>query len=408
MRRHPKFAEVYAEYASFVWKMARFLHVPPERIDDVVQEVWIDVARKLDTLDLSRSLKPWLVKVLLNHARRARRTFARVQRKMQALEYFEAAAATGRVDPVSARDAGWMLEQLLTSLPEEQRVVFLLCEGEGHSAPEVSEALGVELNTVYSRLRLARHRCQRMAATLGVAGWALLLRQYCERLGPSPDELARVAAALEGMPDLFAPTLEVARGAGATNLRPLVYLVSSVVAGLAIALTVVSLGGAPVESVSAPELPGRARETGSEEAPRKPPQVPPPPALPPPPSPPTPLLMRREPLQRGSEPRSKTPSVAEPWGTSAPLRRSIAAGLTLLREAEDALSAGNTSEALRKLSEHRHDFPDSSADTRDLLRIRVHCARRDPESARKIAAEHRGDAEFSALLREPCPALSKD
>jgi RNA polymerase sigma-70 factor (ECF subfamily) len=27
---------------------------------------------------------------------------------------------------------------------------------EGHSAPEVSEALGVPLNTVYSRLRVAR------------------------------------------------------------------------------------------------------------------------------------------------------------------------------------------------------------------------------------------------------------
>jgi RNA polymerase sigma-70 factor (ECF subfamily) len=36
--------------------------------------------------------------------------------------------------------------------------VFVLLELSGHSAPEAAEALGVPVNTVYSRLRIARQK----------------------------------------------------------------------------------------------------------------------------------------------------------------------------------------------------------------------------------------------------------
>ena len=42
--------------------------------------------------------------------------------------------------------------------------MFVLMELEELSAPEVSEALGVPLNTVYSRLRLARADFERAVA----------------------------------------------------------------------------------------------------------------------------------------------------------------------------------------------------------------------------------------------------
>ena len=46
----------------------------------------------------------------------------------------------------------------LEALPDEQRTVFVLHELEGFSAPEVAVAVGIPLNTAYSRLRLARSR----------------------------------------------------------------------------------------------------------------------------------------------------------------------------------------------------------------------------------------------------------
>jgi RNA polymerase sigma-70 factor (ECF subfamily) len=44
----------------------------------------------------------------------------------------------------------------LDRLAEDKRMVLLLVEVEGMTAPEVAEALQLPLNTVYSRLRRAR------------------------------------------------------------------------------------------------------------------------------------------------------------------------------------------------------------------------------------------------------------
>jgi RNA polymerase sigma-70 factor (ECF subfamily) len=46
----------------------------------------------------------------------------------------------------------------LQVLPLEQRAVMVMHDLDGCTAPEVAEALEVPLNTVYSRLRLARDK----------------------------------------------------------------------------------------------------------------------------------------------------------------------------------------------------------------------------------------------------------
>ena len=54
----------------------------------------------------------------------------------------------------------------LTTLPPHQREVFELIDIEGMRGPEVSAALGVNINTIYTRLRLARQAFKRFAGTL--------------------------------------------------------------------------------------------------------------------------------------------------------------------------------------------------------------------------------------------------
>jgi RNA polymerase sigma-70 factor (ECF subfamily) len=49
-----------------------------------------------------------------------------------------------------------MVLAALDALDQDKREVFVAIEIEEHSGPEVAEALGVSVNTVYSRLRLAR------------------------------------------------------------------------------------------------------------------------------------------------------------------------------------------------------------------------------------------------------------
>jgi RNA polymerase sigma-70 factor (ECF subfamily) len=49
-----------------------------------------------------------------------------------------------------------MVLKALESIKLDRRTVFVMVELNGHSVPEVAEALALPLNTAYSRLRLAR------------------------------------------------------------------------------------------------------------------------------------------------------------------------------------------------------------------------------------------------------------
>jgi RNA polymerase sigma-70 factor (ECF subfamily) len=65
-------------------------------------------------------------------------------------------------DRTAARlEAARILDGLLDTLPDDQRAVFILSEIEQLEAPEVAAALGVNVNTVYSRRRLAREKLER-------------------------------------------------------------------------------------------------------------------------------------------------------------------------------------------------------------------------------------------------------
>ena len=57
-----------------------------------------------------------------------------------------------------------MVRSFLDELDEPQRIVFYLADIEGLTAPEIVAAVGVNLNTVYARLRLARKRFERAMA----------------------------------------------------------------------------------------------------------------------------------------------------------------------------------------------------------------------------------------------------
>ncbi len=50
---------------------------------------------------------------------------------------------------------------MLNELDDNQRAVFVMADLEGMRAHEIAEALDVKLNTVYSRLRLARAKFER-------------------------------------------------------------------------------------------------------------------------------------------------------------------------------------------------------------------------------------------------------
>ena len=74
--------------------------------------------------------------------------------------------AHGPYEALSRAGASRTIDLLLESLEGDKRVVFVMADLEGMTAPEISEATGLDPKAIYSRLRAARTDFERAAAAL--------------------------------------------------------------------------------------------------------------------------------------------------------------------------------------------------------------------------------------------------
>lgn len=151
----------YREYFRYVWALLGRLGVPESSLEDVTQEVFIVLHRRRADFRQDSSVRTWLHGIALHTARRHRAKLDRRRRRLLAQPPDPAATPATPEAELSARRALQQLDRLLAGLGDEQREVFVLAEIAELSAPEIAALLGVKLNTVYSRLRLARRRIRR-------------------------------------------------------------------------------------------------------------------------------------------------------------------------------------------------------------------------------------------------------
>lgn len=156
----PTFERVYDEFFDFVYRNARRLGVPPSAADDVVQEVFVVLHRRLSEYDGRAALQSWVYGILANTVRDYKRSFRRKQAPLVAAEHDEQLGpASSRGSPerhVELSQDLALLSELLDDLPEEQRELIVLADLEQLSVPEICSYIGGNANTVYSRLRVAR------------------------------------------------------------------------------------------------------------------------------------------------------------------------------------------------------------------------------------------------------------
>lgn len=155
------FAEIYERHFSFVWRSVRRLGVAEHAVDDAVQDVFLVVHRRLDDFEGRSTVKTWLFGIVLRVVRDWRRTNLRKRRvgSGSGAADVDAVADDGARSPHALTEqaqAVRMLHQVLDSLDDDKRAVFVMAELEQMSAPEIAEATGENVNTVYSRLRAAR------------------------------------------------------------------------------------------------------------------------------------------------------------------------------------------------------------------------------------------------------------
>lgn len=150
----PAFAAAYREHHAFVWRILRHLGVAPAQLDDRLQDVFLVVYRRWDSLDPASSMRSWLYGICRRVAADHRRAERRGERRLQSVA--PPSAGTGPEQALAQVEAEDFVDAFLAGLDPEKREVFVLAEVEDLSAPEIAAATGIKLNTVYSRLRVAR------------------------------------------------------------------------------------------------------------------------------------------------------------------------------------------------------------------------------------------------------------
>ncbi len=161
------FDEVYGTYFPFVWRSVRRLGVPERAVDDVVQDVFVVVHRRLSDFEGRSSVKTWLFGIVLRTVRDHRRTLRRKPGQLgtpqcegsdgTGMDCLTASNDDGPHESAAKAQAVRLLHVLLDTLDDEKREVFVLAELEQMAVPEIAMAIDVNANTVYARLRAARH-----------------------------------------------------------------------------------------------------------------------------------------------------------------------------------------------------------------------------------------------------------
>lgn len=152
-------AEVHARHGEFIWKTLYRMGVRAPHLEDVYQEVFLVVHRRLDSYAGHCAITTWLFEVCFRVAAgyRRRAHFRREQLVADAgsVSYVVAPTPTPERE-VERRQAADRLHDLLSTLNLEQRVVLTMFELEGLTCDQIGENIGVPIGTVYSRLHRAR------------------------------------------------------------------------------------------------------------------------------------------------------------------------------------------------------------------------------------------------------------
>ena len=154
------FDAIYEEHFDFVWRMARRLGVPESAADDVVQDTFVVLHRRLPEYDGVTPIRRWLAgiltRVVSDHRRRYRRKDAACVPHPEESERALASNAPPPSAEAEQSEAVRLLDALLAEIDEDKREVLVLAQLEEMTVPEIAELLGANVNTVYARLRAAR------------------------------------------------------------------------------------------------------------------------------------------------------------------------------------------------------------------------------------------------------------
>lgn len=403
LRSDPRLQEleaIYREHHRRVRWVLRSRGVDDDLLDDLVQEAFVAIFRRLPDRDPDLPMALWVTGIARNVAFSHRRSSARrieASRKMP--------PPSPEIEPdeaVERRHAWGQLQTFLDGLDEAQREVFVLSDLLGMKVPEVADVVDAPLNTLYSRLRLARRRFN---DRFGDDGEAQLERAGQGEAPSSAQRRQAWLAIAAQLPMAAAPT---AAATGATTFVGLKWLLAlGAVAGVATTVAVASDEGVvepPPVVAKADGAPDEPRPAPAKVETPKPAEVQTP-RDPEPAAPPEPVEPTTEAEPPKPKPRNKPSTPTEPPAASID-DAALVATVEALGNAKRELRQGNGAQALKTLDALTDAHPKGPMQTeRRRLERQAACAAGNAARARS-ARDALARAGLADAAEPPCEKKS--
>jgi RNA polymerase sigma-70 factor, ECF subfamily len=153
---------IYRDQGRFVWLSLQRLGIHPSDLDDVAQDVFMIVHRRLDTFDRRARISTWLFGICMRVAANYRRRRRWTREVLSGGGEDERPAALTAADEVLVRrEQREIAERALNRLEVAKRATFVMFEIESMSCLEIAEVMNVPVGTVYSRLHSARRQLEK-------------------------------------------------------------------------------------------------------------------------------------------------------------------------------------------------------------------------------------------------------
>lgn len=152
------FRRIYDSFSAFVYNVALRVTNNSADAEEVTQDVFLKVYRKLEGFQFRSAFKTWLYRITVNTAINY---YRRSVRQYQDRVDYDDVAETLPGQSSAAENAiqnefETRLNGLLKLLSPEYKACLILREIEGLSYEEIASALNIPVNTVRSRLKRAR------------------------------------------------------------------------------------------------------------------------------------------------------------------------------------------------------------------------------------------------------------
>ena len=152
----PTLETIWHEFATKLGQFIRSRVHDPATAEDILQDVFVKIQGRLDTLEDPAKLQSWLYLIARNAIIDHYRT------RKETTEVPETLPAEPPDDDVEMDELKAAFRRMIYSLPEPYRDALVLTEFEGLTQKELAERLGISLSGAKSRVQRGRQQLKQM------------------------------------------------------------------------------------------------------------------------------------------------------------------------------------------------------------------------------------------------------